>query len=819
MIASVVLISRRHIIDQTFDYKIPYDLEKTALPGMRAVVPFGIYNNPVEALIVGVSDSSERMDLKRIKSIVGEKPICTDELLELCHWMQRKYICPFYSAFKLIVPPGMKLIIKEWISLAEPGTDAGRLKLSEFQQKTLDAIRSNGDIIEFEHLEEVIASNALRRTLNALLEKGLIRISENVDDSVKELTVRCAKLSVPIDEAYMAADFLRNSRAKTQANMLLTLADSGKLTTSELISLSGGNYSALAALRDKGYIELYSEKKIREVYDPDKYDIKREYEPTEEQKPIIEYVDGLLDRGEHEKILIRGVTGSGKTEVFLQTIRRCLELGKRAIMLVPEISLTPQMVERFVSRFGSRVAVIHSGLSYGERYDQWNKISNSEVDVVVGARSAIFAPLKDIGLIILDEEHENSYKSEISPRYHAREIAAFRAEKNCAPLILASATPSVDSFYRASDEGGNEYRLFEMNHRYNNNSLPNVRVVDMRSEIFDYHNMSPISGRLEYELRENLNRGEKSILFLNRRGYNTFVSCRKCGYVMECKNCSIPLTYHKYSDTLVCHYCGYTVKNVTSCPECGSKHVKFFGTGTQKIEDELKRLFPEARILRMDRDTTMTKGSHEHILSSFKNRQADILLGTQMVTKGLDFADVTLVGVLAADSSLGVDDFRANERTFSLLTQVCGRAGRGDVPGRAVIQTYQPKNSTIKYARNHDYVNFYKNEIKFRKRLIYPPFCDIINILVSGEDIDRVTAALELIHSFIRTNADRDNIIMLSEPMPAPISRIKGSYRRRVFMKVRETDKALDTLHEINKIYGHDSHTTLVIDINPINMN
>ncbi len=814
MTARVALISRRHIIDKFFDYNVPEELEDKISPGIRVTVPFGIYNNPVEALVVDLPENGSREVLKSIKQIVGDGPICTSELLDLCLWMSEKYVCTFYSAFKLAVPPGMKLIIKEWISLAE--NEASDKQLSDFQKKVLDAIKQNGGIIEYEHLAEIIDSKALRRTLNSLESKKIIKISDKTDDSVKELTVRCARLLVPVDEAYMAADFLKNSRAGTQANMLLTLADIGKMTTSELISLSGGNYGSLAALVDRGYIELFSERKIREVYDPENYAAVREYEPTAEQKPIIEYTDKLLEDGRHEKILIRGVTGSGKTEVFLQTIRRCIELNKKAIMLVPEISLTPQTVERFVSRFGSRVAVMHSGLSYGERFDQWNKIRNGEVDVVVGARSAIFAPIKNIGLIILDEEHENSYKSEISPRYHARDVAAFRAEQNNAPLILASATPSVDSYYRAFET--KEYKLFEMNNRYNSNPLPKVRVVDMRSEIFEYHNMSPISGRLEHEIRTNLENCEKTILFLNRRGFNTFVSCRECGHVMECRNCSIPLTYHKFSDTLECHYCGYKIRNVAVCPECGSKYVKFFGTGTQRIQEELSRLFPEARILRMDRDTTARKGSHERILDEFKNGGADILLGTQMVTKGLDISEVTLVGVLAADSSLGVDDFRANERTFSLLTQVCGRAGRGGIPGRAVIQTYQPKNSTIGYAKEHNYEGFYKNEIIFRKRLIYPPFCDIINIMVTSADNEKARACLSLIHSYITANADAENIIFLSGPMPAPIGKIKGSYRHRLFLKVRDKDRILKTLHGINEIYGHDNHTTLVIDINPVNM-
>lgn len=814
MIAEVALISSRHIIDRFFDYAVPEELEAEISKGARVVVPFGIYNNPVEALVINLRESSDRSDLKFVKQIVGEGPVCTGEIINLCLWMRREYVCSFYSAFKLVVPPGMKLIIKQWISLTEK---AKTEKLSDFQKRIANAITQNGGLIEYEHLAEVIDSNALRRTLTALESKGIVKISDKADESVKELTVRCARLAVPIDEAYMAADFFKENRAKVRSNILFTLADIGDMTTSELISLSGGNYTALSALADKGYIELYTVKKTREVYDPEKYAAAKEYEPTAEQKPIIEYVDTLLESGRHEKILIRGVTGSGKTEVFLQTIRHCLELKKRAIMLVPEISLTPQMVERFVSRFGSRVAVIHSGLSYGERFDQWNKIRNGEVDVVVGARSAIFAPLSDIGIIILDEEHENSYKSEISPRYHARDVAAFRAEQNNAPLILASATPSVDSYHKAYETG--EYKLFEMNERYNKNPLPKVRIVDMRSEIFEYHNMSPISGRLESEIRNNLEKHEKTILFLNRRGFNTFVSCRECGHVMECENCSIPLTYHKFSDTLECHYCGYKRNNVTVCPECGSKYVKFFGTGTQRIEEELKRLFPEAQILRMDRDTTTRKGSHERILSEFKDGPADILLGTQMVTKGLDFSEVTLVGVLAADSSLGIDDFRANERTFSLLTQVCGRAGRGDVPGRAIIQTYQPRNSTIGFAKEHDYEGFYKNEIIFRKRLIYPPFCDIINILASGADDEKVRAYISLIHSYIKANAPEENIISLSDPMPAPIAKIKGSYRHRLFLKVKAIDGIIETLHGINEIYGRDNHITLVIDINPVNMN
>lgn len=817
MVAQVVLISHRHIIDRTFDYNIPPEIESRVSIGMRVLVPFGIYNNSVEALVVGVVDKSEFGKLKSINSVIDTRPICSREVLNLCVWMTRKYLCTFYSAFKLVVPPKMKIVVHEWLSLEEH-ENIEKIELTKAQRQILEIIKNNNGIIEYSDLCSELNLKNPRRSVSALRDKGLISSSETLNKSIKELTVRIPQLTISADEAYTAADELFAKRAPVQANMLLCLADSNKLTTAELIAMSDGNYGSLARLVELGYVEIITERKIREVYNEEDYAETNEYKPTDEQKVIIDHVNNLIDNNKREEILIRGVTGSGKTEVFLQTIKKCIKSGKRAIMLVPEISLTPQMVERFVSRFGKKVAVIHSGLSYGERFDQWTKILNNEVDVVVGARSAIFAPLENIGLIILDEEHEGSYKSEISPRYHARDVAKFRAKRSNASLILASATPSIDSYYRALN---GEYTLFEMDKRYNNNSLPDVQIVDMRSEIFDYHNMSPISNRLEFEIRKNLENGEKTILFLNRRGYNTFVSCRECGYVAECNECSIPLTYHKFTNSLTCHYCGYTTANLSVCPECGSKHIKFFGTGTQKIEDELIKLFPEARILRMDKDTTIAKGSHEQILNRFKNSEADILLGTQMVTKGLDFADVTLVGVLAADASLGVDDFRANEKTFSLLTQVCGRAGRGELPGRAIIQTYQPKNSTIEYSKTQDYKEFYKNEINFRKRLNYPPFCDIISILVSGEKESLVQKEINEIHSYFKKTEKRSkNIISVTPPLPAPIIKIKNNFRYRILIKAKNSDYLLKMLKTINETHNSgNGMTTLTIDVNPVNMN
>ncbi len=814
MIARVMLTNAGYAISREFDYTIPSELEQKAVAGMRVIVPFGVHNSSTEGIIVGITDKSDYKRLKPIREFVGDSPVCTEELLGLCEWLQKKYLCSFSQAYKQIRPPRTSVKIRQWLVRTKKAGDEG---LSQVQKRILDALKERDGVSEYAEIAEVIGGRNLRASVSALKEKGYIDIHEDINQAVDVKYIRKARLLCTTDDGYAIADELFSRRAQVQANMLLALCDSDALTCADLVMITDGNYASLNSLCEKGLVEIYNEKKEREAYSSEKYETTSEYIPTEEQKPIIDYLNTLTDNKRHEKIMLRGVTGSGKTEVFLQAIKHCIDLGRQAIMLVPEISLTPQMVERFVGRFGNKVAVMHSGLSVGERFDQWHKIRSGEVSVVVGARSAIFAPFDNIGIIILDEQHESSYKSDISPRYHAAEIAEKRGEYFGAPVLLASATPDVSTYYRA--ENG-EYTLFEMNRRYNENDMPKARIVDMRSELFDLHNLSPISTRLREEIRLNLERGEKTVLFLNRRGYNTFVSCRECGEVIRCENCSIAMTYHKKTDKLACHYCGMTVDNVKTCPSCGSEYVRFFGTGTQKIEDELKKIFPEARILRMDYDTTSGKGGHEAILDRFKNGEADILLGTQMVTKGLDFPDVTLVGVLAADTALNVDDFRANEKCFSLITQVCGRAGRGDTPGRAVIQTYQPQNRTINFAKEQNYLDFYENEILYRKRMEYPPFCDIVCIMVSGDsDTDAELEMIEIGNMLSKAQPFDKNIIKIIGPSPAPIQKIKNKYRYRVLIKVKSGDDAYNILCEINKMHGSaKTGNTLTIDINPNNM-
>lgn len=813
MIARVMLTNAGFALSREFDYIVPESMQETAQPGERVLVPFGVRNKSEEAVIVNLTDKSDYDKLKTIKKFLDKTPMFSKAQLDLCRWLQEKYLCSFSQAYKQIKPPRAGAKVQQWlISVREP--ESGE-KLTPTQEKLLKALSEKDGAAEYFEISEQVGARGLKSSAYALKDMGIIDICENIKENVRAKYIRMAKLECSIDDGYALAQELLERRAKTQANMVLTLCDCGNMACADLISAVNGSYSALNSLCEKGIASIYKEQIIRNAYDEEKYERTQEYTPTEEQKPIIEYINGRIDDGINEKILIRGVTGSGKTEVFLQAIKHCIDLGKQAIMLVPEISLTPQMVERFVGRFGNLVAVMHSGLSLGERFDQWNKIKSGEVSVVVGARSAVFAPFENIGIIILDEQHEASYKSDIAPRYHAAEVAAKRGEDSGAPVVLASATPDISTYYRALN---GEYTLFEMFNRYNKNAMPKARIVDMRSELLDLHNNSAISIRLQEEIRLNLEKGEKTVLFLNRRGYNTFVSCRECGYVVECENCSIAMTYHKKTNKLVCHYCGLTIDNITTCPECGSKYIRFFGTGTQRIEDELNKLFPSARVLRMDYDTTSEKGGHEMILRRFRNGEADILLGTQMVTKGLDFPDVTLVGVLAADTALNVDDYRANEKCFSLITQVCGRAGRGDVEGRAIIQTYQPQNRTINLAKEQNYKEFYKNEILYRIRMQYPPFCDFVYILVSGEDEEDANAEIVNIGDFLKENQS-ENILKTMGPAPAGIKRIKNMYRFRIIMKVRNRELILPILRQVYEAHeSSDIKNMLSIDINPTNM-
>ena len=531
---------------------------------------------------------------------------------------------------------------------------------------------------------------------------------------------------------------------------------------------------------------------------------------NDEQKKCFDGINFFIENNEYSSNLIYGITGSGKTEIYMQLIEKVLEKGKRALVLVPEISLTPQMVDRFLARFGEVVAVLHSKLSVGERFDEWNRIKENKAKIVIGARSAIFAPMEDIGIIIIDEEHDSSYKSDMTPRYNAKDLAMYIAKQKKIPLVLGSATPEITTFYEAKNRNINLYTLTK---RANNMNLPEVEIVDLRQELA-YGNKSMFSYKLQEAIKKNVDNKKQTILFLNRRGYSTFIMCRSCGYIVKCKNCNIPLTYHSFGNTLKCHYCGYETSSVKVCPECQSEKIKYFGTGTQKVEEELKKMFPDITTIRMDIDTVSKKNSHEEILNEFKEKNIDCLIGTQMVVKGHHFPNVTLVGVIAADSSINSDDYKSVERGFQTLVQVAGRSGREET-GKVIIQTYNPDHYAIIDAQKQDYDIFYSQEIELRKMLNYPPFCDIIVIRFSGENVKEIQNVSKKVYDKIN-NLNEDGLFIF-KPVPAPIDKIKNKYRWRIILKCKLTSRVLDIIK-----YGIENSgvkdTSIVVDINPNSM-
>ena len=564
------------------------------------------------------------------------------------------------------------------------------------------------------------------------------------------------------------------------------------------------------------YIEICEKKIERNPLTHKKIEKTQKLELTEEQKNAYNLIANSMQQNKHEQFLLYGVTGSGKTEIYLQLIERALSKEKTSLVLVPEISLTPQMLDRFISRFGKeKIAVLHSKLSIGERYDEWNRIKAGEAKIVIGARSAIFAPISNLGIVIIDEEHDTSYKSEMNPKYNAKEVAKKISEDAQVPLIYGSATPDINTYYKT--EQGN-ITLLKLTKRANDSKLPNVEVIDLKQELAN-GNRTMLSVKLHSLIEENLKNKRQTILFLNSRGYSTFVMCRNCGYVVQCPNCNISLTYHKYQNKLKCHYCGHEEKIATICPNCRSDKIKYFGAGTQKLEQEINKFFPKATTIRMDIDTVSKKNSHEDILNKFKNDGIDILIGTQMVVKGHHFPNVTLVGVLAADSSLNIDDYRASERTFQILTQVAGRAGRENIKGKVIIQTYNPENYSIECAKKQDFDLFYKTEILLRKQLKYPPFCDIIVISFNSLIEDEIKKTANFAHSFLKKELNEEQFRIL-KPMPCPIDKIQGRYRWRIIVKGNMTSEANSVFNKcLQKVYGLNLKSTRIgIDINPINM-
>lgn len=785
-IAKVIVDVPANQTDRYFDYLVPEEwVEEDFLqPGMRVVVPFG--PRKIQGFIMEISEHTDVKKLKRIDSVLDITPVLTPELLELGIWLRETTLCFLITAYQAMLPAAMKVKYEKELH-----------------------IKNSNEIILWKDIEH---DKKLLPSVQKEIKHGNIEVVYRVKDRAKKKRVKTISPAKTKEELVQIYNSLANTALKQKEVIKHFIEQPQKIEMKDLLEGLNTTSSPVITLVKKGILQEHYDEVYRDPYEHRTFKRTEPLPLTEEQRNAITPILDTIDNKQHAVFLLYGVTGSGKTEIYLQAINKVLKQGKEAIMLVPEISLTPMMVDRFKGRFGDEVAVMHSGLSTGEKYDEWRKVQRKEVRVVVGARSAIFAPFENLGIIIIDEEHETSYKQEENPRYHARDVAIKRGANHHCPVILGSATPSLESFARAQK---NVYQLLTLKGRINAMTLPTVEIVDMREEL-RRGNRSMFSEILLEKVKDRLEKGEQSVLFLNRRGFSTFVMCRNCGYVLNCPHCDISLTYHKRDYKLKCHYCSYEEPLPSTCPECNSEHIRFFGTGTQKVEEELARILPEARVIRMDVDTTSKKGAHEKLLTAFGQKQADILLGTQMIAKGLDFPDVTFVGVLTADTMLHIPDFRSSEKTFQLLTQVSGRAGRHHLPGEVVIQTYSPEHFSIELAAVPDYETYYSREMLLRKNFHYPPFYYLALITVSHPELLKVVDVTEKITKFITAKLSNKAIVL--GPVASPIPRIKDRYRYQCMIKYKDEPnlgKSLQTLLHHYQQEMSRNELQISIDMNP----
>ena len=796
----VAVSAAPYSIDKPYSYLVPESLAAAAVPGVRVMVPFGRGNKESEGLILARVQEPKLPGSKAIRQILDPEPMLDKAGIDLALWMRGRYFCTVFEAVKTILPAGLWYGLREIWSLAmEPEAARSAAVGIPGAWQVLDLLEKQGSKADIRVLRDALGDGA-EKPLKAMKKAEILACETGAKRKIADKSHRMVELAVNTEDAYALTEPKRRS-APARYEVVNFLATAGRTPAAEVSYYTGASARTLKTMEKAGLIAFSEEEELR-VPSLDDVEPGPEIVLNEEQQRAFEEILGRVQAAKPSVTLLHGVTGSGKTQVYLRLVQETLALGKTAMVLVPEIVLTPQMMRKFSSYFGSRVAMLHSSLKMTERYDQWKRIRRGEVDVVLGTRSALFAPLKNLGLIIMDEEQEGSYQSENVPRYDAREVAKYLCVREKAALVFGSATPTVETAW-AAEQGS--YQKALLRRRYNENALPEVLIADLRQEILN-GNPGLISTLLRQELEKNLAAGEQSILFLNRRGSSRMLLCGECGYVPQCPRCSTAMTYHSANGRLMCHYCGHSEPAADTCPECGGwmKHV---GAGTQKVEEELRELFPEAGILRMDADTTA--GGHEEILQTFERERVPILLGTQMVAKGLDFENVTLVGVLSADISLYVDNYRAAERTFSLLTQVVGRAGRGGKTGRAVIQTYTPGNDVIRCAARQDYDAFYESEIRMRRLRRYPPFADLFTVTVSGTEEGRVLRAAVSVRETLRQLCRRPELAAgdpeVLGPAPAPVVKVNNRFRYRCTL-VGKNDKATrEMLAWLQKDFAKDS--------------
>ncbi|EHQ8831014.1 TPA: primosomal protein N' [Enterococcus faecalis] len=770
--------------DQPFTYLVPENLNEQLAVGMRVEVPFGNGNRHVQGFVLAIEPMAAtvldetNVQLKELVAVLDLKPVLNTEMLALADYMKEKTFAFKITCLQTMLPSVMRADYQKYIYLTD--------ELSEELQDQL-----------FYGLEEISWDQAQERgilpQLMALRKQQKVDIRYEVTTRNKVKMVRFIQAAKEFEQLEEIRLGLRKG-AKKKEQLLYYLQRLGteKVTAVKEMKELGFSTALLNEAAKNGWLTFVEKEAYRDPFANQTFEKTTALSLNAEQQVAVETILQSVQKQQSQTYLLEGITGSGKTEVYLQVIAEVLNQGKTAIMLVPEISLTPQMVQRFKSRFGEHVAVMHSGLSQGEKYDEWRKIERGEAEVVVGARSAIFAPIENIGVIIIDEEHEASYKQEEPPRYHARDLAIWRSEYHHCPVVLGSATPSLESRARAQK---NVYQRLRLTQRANQAAtLPTIDVVDMRQEV-ENGNVSSFSMSLQEKLQERLEKNEQSVLLLNRRGYSSFVMCRDCGYVLPCPNCDISLTLHMDSKTMKCHYCGHEERIPYRCPNCGQDKIRYYGTGTQKVEEELQTLLPDSRILRMDVDTTRRKGAHEKILRTFGEGQADILLGTQMIAKGLDFPNVTLVGVLNADTALNLPDFRSSERTFQLLTQVSGRAGRAEKPGEVIIQSFNPEHYAIQLAKAQDYEDFYTKEMYIRHRGDYPPYYFTVQITASHPEENEAAKQMFQIATKLKQGLSPQAILL--GPTPNAIMRVNNRYFYQVIIKYKQEPMLQPLLKEI----------------------
>lgn len=814
LIAKVAVENAAYSFDDAFDYAIPDALRDQVQPGVRVLVPFGNGNKKRQGFVFALREQKEPKKLKAIAEVLDKAPLLNNELLRLAVFLKEQTFCTLFEAAKAMLPSGIGLhFVLSYIANTEISISVE--KLSAPEREVFEYLREKDIYVKSDKIFRDLGLKAEPALLEQMTKKGLLLRNMDAHRRIGDATVKMARLT----KLYYEASSLPKL-TKKQKEVVTFLESVGTAAVKEICYFTGVTAAVVSALAGKDLIELFENETFRKPKFEKTSSVKTKIILTDEQETAYR---GLLKQyccDSAQTALLFGVTGSGKTQVFLKLIDTVIQDGKSVILMVPEISLTPQMLSIFYERYGSDVAVFHSALSMGERLDEWKRVKKGEAKIALGTRSAVFAPFEDLGLMIMDEEQEHTYKSEMSPRYHARDVVQFRAKNHHALLLLASATPSIESYARAQD---GQYALYTLNNRYGNAVLPEVMTVD-RNLFADAGQNAELSDVLLTELKNNLETGNQSILLLNRRGYNTYAACSACGTVMTCPNCSISLTYHARNHRLMCHYCGYSEPFTAVCRSCGEEKVSYSGFGTQRLEDELAAALPDARILRLDTDAAASRYSFENALKKFTNYEYDIMVGTQMVAKGLDFPNVTLVGVVSVDQMLYNDDYKSAERTFDLLTQVVGRAGRGEKKGKAIIQTAFPDNEVVRLAKQQDFAAFFDLEIQIRKSMVYPPFCDLCTIgFVGADEILTRSAARQFLDTLKATHKNEYadlNLIVLG-PIAPRLARVSGKYRYRIILKCRNSRRLREFVSKLLKDFSKDNtfkKVTVLADMNPENI-